>query len=192
MCKPGPETDLMNLKLPICYLLLLISSVVTQSAFGLTADRQQPIDIQADAAVLDELKGSSVYRGNVIIEQGTLIINADEVEIITSNTQVIQIIASTDMASKKLAHYEQMPDDSDSPVFAEARKIVYLVQEERLHLSGEATLKQTDDVLTGELIYYDVNEGVMSLKSGGGNGRIGVTISPQKTESKQATPAKAN
>ncbi len=162
--------------LPLLLLGTLTSSV---NVLALTSDRQQPIHIQADAAVMDDTKGSSVYRGNVIIEQGTLQIKADEVEIITNDSQVIQIIASTDADSKKLAHFEQLPDDSEDRVYAEARKITYLVQEERLHLSGKATLKQTKDVLTGELVYYDISQGIMSLKSNGQNDRINVTINPK-------------
>ncbi len=146
---------------------------------ALTSDAKQPIHIQADAAVMDNAKGTSVYRGNVIIEQGTLQIKADEIEIITSESQVIQIIASTDDDSKKLAHFEQLPDDSEDRVYAEARKITYLVQEERLHLSGKATLKQTKDVLTGELVYYDIRRGIMSLKSSGQQDRIDVIINPK-------------
>jgi lipopolysaccharide export system protein LptA len=146
---------------------------------ALTSDGEQPLHIQADAAVMDDAKGSSVYRGNVSIEQGTLQIKADEVEIITSDSEVIQIIASADANSKNLVHFEQLPDDSTDLVYADARKITYLVQEERLHLSGNATLRQTKDVLTGELVYYDITQGIMSLKSGGQQDRIDVIINPK-------------
>lgn len=166
-------------QIPMVLIMLLGALVIRQEAVALTADRQHPIHIQADTAVIDNTKGTSIYRGNVIIEQGTLLINADEIEIITSNREVIQIIASADTDSKKLAHYEQLPDDSDDRVIADARKIVYLVQEERLHLSGNGTLKQAKDVLKGELIYYDVRQGIMSLKSTSKDGRIDMTINPK-------------
>ena len=161
-------------------LLLLLGMLILSVKVGaLTSDGEQPLHIQADAAVMDDAKGSSVYRGNVSIEQGTLQIKADEVEIITSDSEVIQIIASTDANSKNLAHFEQLPDDSTDLVYADARKITYLVQEERLHLSGNATLRQTKDVLTGELVYYDITQGIMSLKSGGQQDRIDVIINPK-------------
>ena len=113
-----------------CLLLLLLLGTLTFSVnvVALTSDANQPIHIQADAAVMDDANGSSVYRGNVIIEQGTLQIKADEVEIITSDSEVIHIIASTDADSKKLAHFEQLPDDSAHRVYADARKLFYLVQ----------------------------------------------------------------
>ncbi|MCZ6502521.1 MAG: lipopolysaccharide transport periplasmic protein LptA [Gammaproteobacteria bacterium] len=159
-------------------LILLGTLTFSVNVVALTSDGQQPFHIQADTAVMDA-QGSSVYRGNVIIEQGTLQIKADEIEIITNDSEVIQIIASTDADSKKLAQFEQLPDDSEDRVYAEARKITYLVQEEKLHLSGKATLKQTKDILTGELVYYDISQGIMSLKSNGQNDRINVTINPK-------------
>ena len=71
-------------------LFLLMCSAV---APALESDRSQPIRIQADAAMVDEKKGASIYQGDVIITQGTLEVTADEVEIYTADNEVIQIIA---------------------------------------------------------------------------------------------------
>ena len=47
---------------------LLISSLV----FALSTDREQPIQIEADAAELDDASGITVYTGNVLVTQGTM------------------------------------------------------------------------------------------------------------------------
>jgi lipopolysaccharide export system protein LptA len=174
-------TDLMKARAQYSMVLIVLlgSFAIQNETHALTEDRELPIHIQADAAVIDDAKGSSIYRGNVVIEQGTLLINADEIEVITADQEVIQIIAMTDANSDKLAHYEQLPDDSEDRIFADARKIIYLVQEERVHLSGNGTLKQAKDILKGELIYYDVALGIMSLKSTSKDGRINMTINPK-------------
>ena len=65
-------------------------------------------------------------------------------------------------------------------VSAEARKITYLVQEERLHLAGNAKLQQVGDIFTGELLYYDLGRGIVNLDSGGSKGRVNMTISPKQ------------
>lgn len=150
-------------------------------AFGLDSDRDQPIKIQADAAMVNEADGSSVYRGNVIITQGTLEVRADEVEISMADSVVIQIIAKTDKGSSRLAHYQQQANAEKDMVIADARKITYLIQEERLHLSGSARLQQINDVFTGELLYYDIGKGIVSLNSGGGPGRVNMIINPRKS-----------
>jgi len=147
---------------------------------ALESDREHPIRIQADAAIVDETNGSSVYKGNVIITQGTLEITANEVEIFTAAGEVIQIIATTDNDSELLAHYQQQINESMEMVVADAQKITYLIQEERLHLSGDARLKKVQDVFTGQLLSYDLARGIVTLNSIGGSDRVNMTITPRE------------
>ena len=147
---------------------------------ALESDREHPIRIQADAAIVDETKGSSVYKGNVIITQGTLEVTANEVEIFTAAGEVIQIIATTDKDSELLAHYQQQINESMEMVVADAQKITYLIQEERLHLSGDARLKKVQDVFTGQLLSYDLAHGIVTLNSIGGSDRVNMTITPRE------------
>jgi lipopolysaccharide export system protein LptA len=169
-----------NLHLPIftCFLVLALYGA---RANALNTDSDQPIQISADAGMVNEAAGISTYSGNVAIDQGSMHILADEVEVIMANNQVVQIIARSLPESRRLARYEHLPDDKEEPVSAEAKMITYLVQEERLHLSGDARLQQTGDSFSGELLYYDVNRGIVDLKSGTGAGdRIKMTISPKQ------------
>ena len=147
---------------------------------ALESDREHPIRIQADAAIVDETNGSSVYKGNVIITQGTLEVTANEVEIFTAAGEVIQIIATTDKDSELLAHYQQQINESMEMVVADAQKITYLIQEERLHLSGDARLKKVQDVFTGQLLSYDLARGIVTLNSIGGSDRVNMTITPRE------------
>jgi lipopolysaccharide export system protein LptA len=148
---------------------------------ALESDQEQPIRIQADAAIVDETSGSSVYKGNVIITQGTLEVTANEVEIFTADSEVIQIIAKTEKGSEVLAHYQQQINEAMDMVVADAKKITYLVQEERLHLSGDARLQQVQDVFTGQLLYYDLGRGIVNLNSSGGSDRVNMTIIPKNS-----------
>ena len=165
-----------QLKLALCLLALMPTF-----SLALESDREQPIRIQADAAIVDEKNGSSVYKGNVIITQGTLEVTANEVEIFTADGEVIQIIAKTEEGSDLLAHYQQQVNETMDMVVADARKITYLVQEERLHLSGDARLQQVQDVFTGQLLYYDLGRGIVNLNSSGGSDRVNMTITPKKS-----------
>ncbi len=164
------------------YLVILIAAAWV-NAYALDSDRDQPIRIQADAAMVNDNAGTSTYRGNVVIRQGTLLVTADEVEIFTRDEAVIQIIAKTDRDSSELAHYEQQTNADADMVYANARKITYLVQEDRLHLAGNARLQQIEDVFTGELLYYDVARGIVNLSAGSNPGdRVNMTITPKKSQ----------
>lgn len=165
-------------------MLTVLAALVAADATALEADHKQPIHIEADSAMIEEKKGSSVYRGDVTIDQGTMHISAHQVEIITDRDdrdKVIQIIASADNEpDAPLAHYEQQPNPDEDKVYADARKITYFVQEERVHLTGNARLKQLRDTFAGDLLYYNVNEGVLNLDSSGQEGdRVIMTINPE-------------
>lgn len=160
-------------------LLTLLALSCANLAHALESDRDQTIEIQADAATLDESQGKSVYQGQVVITQGTLEVTAEEVEIHTVDSEVIQIIATA--GTNELAHYQQQMNENREMVSAQAKKITYLVQEERLHLAGTASLRQVDDVFTGELLYYDMANGIVNLHSSGGSDRVNMTISPKKS-----------
>ena len=147
------------------------------AAQALPSDSDQPIHIQADAAVVDDTRGSSVYTGNVVIDQGTLHIKADEVRILTDeNDEVVQIIARN---YGSLAHFEQQPKEDEDKVLADATTISYFVQEKKLHLTGSARMRQTLDLFEGELLRYDVGLGILNLDRGADGGRIKMIIHPK-------------
>jgi lipopolysaccharide export system protein LptA len=43
---------------------------------ALSSDREQPINLEADAADIDDLKGISIYTGNVVLTQGSMVIKS--------------------------------------------------------------------------------------------------------------------
>lgn len=164
--------------------LLLTTLLAAPFGYGLTSDRDQPISIEADSAFVDDANGVTIYEGNALITQGTLHIAADKVKVIMSESEVIEIIASMTPRSKGLAHYEQVPEENDALVSADARIITYFIQEEKLHLAGKAHLQQTQNEFAGELLYYNMTTGVVDLKGGkkqgGESGRVSITLQPKK------------
>lgn len=176
------------MRIPLINRLLILFGLFlfSSSGFALTSDRDKPITIEADSAFIDEVKGETIYEGSAIIRQGTLNITADKVRVIMSDSEVVQIIASMTADSPELAHYEQQPDDDEALVSADARIINYFIQEERLHLTGNAHLQQTQDKFAGELLYYDMTTGVVELKSGKSSedkvGRVSITLQPKKKQ----------
>ncbi len=165
--------------------LLYAVSLLPALLYALPSDRDQDIHIQADEAEINEIDGYSVYRGNVTFDQGTMRISADQIEVYTADSEIVEIIASTDAASTALAHYQQQPESDEEIVYADAREITYYAREERLNMIGQAKLRQTDDRFSGELLKYDVKKGTVSLIGKPGSDaakpeRVEILLSPQK------------
>lgn len=144
----------------------LASLLASANCSALSSDREKSIHIQADSAVVDDKLGLSTYKGNVVVNQGTLHITADEVQITSKNNEVVKVVASTAPNSKHLAHYQQLPDNSKQLVKADARKITWLVKKRQLELDGEAHLRQSkDSSFSGAVIHYDAGTGTVNARS---------------------------
>ena len=53
-------------------LVLLFMTLVVNSAYCLSTDSEQNIEIEADTAEMDDIENVTVYRGNVIVTQGSI------------------------------------------------------------------------------------------------------------------------
>ena len=59
-------------------LLIMLLGLHATSALAEKADREQPINLEADTVTVNDAKKTSIYTGNVILTQGTLEIRGDK------------------------------------------------------------------------------------------------------------------
>ena len=121
------------------------------------------------------------------IRQGSLSVSADRVEVRSSGEEVLQIIATAHKDSKEQAQYEQQQNAQGDMVVARAERITYLVQENRLHLSGKASLQHGQDTFSGEFLIYESGARVILDSGEGDEDRVKMTISP-RTGTKKPGP----
>lgn len=154
------------------------------SANALPEDADQPIHIRADSAEVDQQAEQVVYRGSVQVNQGTLLVTADEMTIEYEEQKVVRIIATG-----APAHYRQQLESDDDLVKADASTIVYHTKDERIDLRGNASLEQQGNTLTGDLIHYDIVAGKVDA-SANGNEPVKMVLQPARHTS--ARPETAN
>lgn len=152
-------------------LLLIISTAVTQAD-----DTDQPIEISADQVTREEPSGVTTYRGSVELRQGSLEINSDSL-IFSFDDKGASIIT----AKGSPATLKQTPNNSQTPINAEANAIEYQETRDRIRLVGKARILQDGAVIEGSTIEYVVSsQRVMAAGSSSGNKpqRVKVTIPP--------------
>lgn len=172
--------------------LFLIALVTIPSwAWALPSDREEPINIEADHAQLDDREGVTQYKGDAILTQGTLRIEGD---IITfyydENKQLTKAVAQG-----KLATYKQVHKPGETPVRAKAVQMEYYADRQKIYLIGEGHIWQNGDEFTGNYIEYDIARNVVSANSkpvavGGETkpkGRVHIIIQPPKSSSKPSS-----
>ena len=155
---------------------------VARSACALPEDAQKPINIHADSAELDQTKNIAIYRGSVRMEQGTMTVTGDKMTIELEDKLVVRIVAEGDRA-----HYQQQLKPEESTVFADAKKITYFTQEERVELAGNAHLTQDKNEFTGELIKYNTREGKVDAQANG-QGTVQMILQPGALKKQQPAP----
>ncbi|NOX27533.1 MAG: lipopolysaccharide transport periplasmic protein LptA [Gammaproteobacteria bacterium] len=144
-------------------------------AYALQSDRQQEVYVEADTADLDEVSGIGIYRGDVLIKQGTMEIRGDEVTIKTKDRK-FSSLTSVGMPAK----FQQQLELNQSPVFGDAKHIHYSVVDGILTLRKEAKLTRDGDIFTGNYLRYDtVNEKVKARRAEDGSERIKIIIRPE-------------
>ena len=165
------------------FLLSLSALLGSACAWALPTDREQPIRVQADSAELDDRQGVAVYRGDVIITQGTLKITGDTVTISQNAQGDIEIFTSVG----KPAYYEQKPSADKQIVKAYGLTIQYFAANERIVLIDQAKVLSPDGNSTeGEKITYDTVKQVANAGRANGSKvtaprpRIDMVIQPKK------------
>ena len=168
----------------------LLGLLVAGQAAALPSDREQPIHIQADSAVLDERKGIAIYRGDVIITQGTLKITGDTVTIKQLPGGEIDSFTSVGQP----AYYEQIPDEGKDLVQAYGIVIEYFARQDQIVITDQAKVVQSENTFRAEKItYHTINETIHAERAPAGSvsreePRVQMVIQPrnkQDTEQEQ-------
>lgn len=154
--------------------LLLIGA---SSAFALPSDRQQPVSLEADKATFNEKTGVTTYSGNVVIQQGTLKIQADSIVANLNNNRQIQSVTAQGSPAK----FQQQLNSKDDLARGEGRRIIYNAQTGLLTLTGNAYLSQNGATFRSETLTYSMNKGDIEA-SGGQKGRIKIVIPPSSQQ----------
>lgn len=122
------------------------------------ADRNKPMNIEADALRYDDLKQTSVFTGRVVMTKGTIVIRGARVDV-RQDAEGYQFGTVT-AEPGKLAYYRQKREGLDEYIEGEADSIEYDSRADRVRFIRSAELRRLRgatlaDEMTGSLIVYD-------------------------------------
>lgn len=142
-------------------IISLLAIALTANALALPDDQYQPIEIEADSAVHHEKNGLTAYNGNVVMKQGSLLVEADNITVSStldkSSTHLI--------ATGKPAKFQQQPELDKPGIVAEANSINYQVELSKIELIGNAHLQQGDSKITSDQIIYMVDDQIFRAEA---------------------------
>ena len=118
---------------------------------ALSTDSDQPMDIVADGAEHDDARRITTYRGNVVIDQGSLHIAADTVVVMfDAHDRVMKI---TGVGAP--AHFRQLPDGETGYRKAWAKQMEYFPVQDLINLTGEARYEKDGSHVQAHRLVYD-------------------------------------
>jgi lipopolysaccharide export system protein LptA len=174
----------MNLHRPS--LLLILLALVSTSAFAEKADRDKPIDLEADTVMVNDAKKTSTYTGNVILTQGTLVIKGDKL-VVREDKEGFQ--HSTTYGNPQVpSTFKQKMEGKNEYMEGSAQRIEYDGRMDKVQLFTKAWVKRGDDIVHGDYIMYDANSEYAEVIGGGSQaatpgtptGRVRAVIQPKK------------
>ena len=131
--------------------LIITLSFVCMNAGALSTDKDQPIEIEADRAELDDIKNVTVYYGDVIVVQGSIRMTGDKMTVYHTPDDELDTVIMVG----KPATYKQLPDDSEIYDEAEALTMEYYELKSLVILKEEAVVTQEGLKFSGKRIEYD-------------------------------------
>ena len=145
----------------------LLAGVLLASAVhvhALSTDSGQPITIQADRAEHDDAARTTIYRGDVVIDHGSLHILGDTVTIRFDGEDEVAKITAVGVP----AHFRQLPDGDTNHRKAWAKRMEYFPEQDLIVLLGEARYEKEDGsrVQAARLVYDLLNARFKALADG--------------------------
>lgn len=157
------------------------------SVRALSTDPQQPVEIEADYAELDDQEGRTVYIGNVIVTQGSIRMTGDKLKAnFTPDRQLIDVYMEG-----RPAFFKQTPDGGKPDIEGEALEIEYHRNIMQLYLIQKARLKQGERLFEGFRINYDTQKSIITGRGTPREAASGATPPAPRGRVKVIIPPKA-
>lgn len=169
--------------LPLRPLLLLsLLPWLPGMTWALSSDSRQPIEIVSDRAEFDDNNASAHYYGNVVVTQGSLRIEANDLLLISDKGSVTEVRASGSPAR----FHQQLDGQEPLMMEGEAASVSYLAKSRQLELKGAARLRQGERFFYGERIEYQLEKRLVRAfgdsEAKGDGKRVRLILPPPKDE----------
>ena len=138
-------------RLPALASLLLLALAVP--AHAEKADREKPMNLEADRMSMDDVKKVQIFDGNVVLTQGTMQIRTNKL-VVTQDADGFQRGVATS-GPGGLARFKQKLDGKDEYIEGEAERIEHDARSEVTQFFVRAWVKNGQDEVKGHYISYN-------------------------------------
>ena len=170
-------------------LVLMVCLVLgAGQAWAEKADRDKPMNIEADALRYDDQQQTSVFTGRVVLTKGTILIRGGKLDVRQdSDGYQFGVVLSE---PNKQAFFRQKREGLDETIEGESDTIVYDGRADTVKFMANATLRRyrgatLSDEFTGGVILYNNTtdvftiDGALAKAEGQKAGRVRAMLTPK-------------
>jgi len=181
----------------LALLLLLVASAMALPSRAEKADRNKPMNIEADTLRYDDVKQVSVFSGNVVLTKGSIVIRASQIDV-RQDPDGYQFGTITGAADKP-AFFRQKREAMDEFIEGESELIEYDGRADTVKFVRNALLRRlrgaalADEISGGLIVYENLTDtfrvdgnAIKGAASGPGN-RVRAMLTP-KAEGAASAP----
>lgn len=155
------------------------------------ADREKPVNLEADRVTIDDAKQTAVFEGSVLLTQGTMQIRGDRMEV-HQDKEGFRFGTTWG----KPAYFRQKREGYDEYIEGWAERIEYDGRAETMQMFNRAQLKRGQDEVRGNYISYNSRTEFFQVTGGGAQaaapdnpeGRVRAVILPKSKDKPAAAP----
>jgi lipopolysaccharide export system protein LptA len=155
------------------------------------ADRDKPVNLEADRVTVDDAKQLATFEGNVVLTQGTLQIRGDRMEIRQDKEGF-----KYGTTWGNLAYFRQKREGLEEYIEGWAERIEYDGRADKMQMFSRAMMKRTEDEVRGNYISYDgqtefyqvIGGGPKAATANNPDGRVRAIMQPKGKEQPPGAP----
>jgi len=171
-------------------LWLIAALLLALPAWAEKADRDKPLQVEANKMTADDVRRLNVFEGNVVVTKGTMSLRAERL-VVRQDAEGFQFATATGKPARFRQRQDPKPGEKEgSWLDGEALRIELDDRNQKIELFEKARVSRGCDEVSGDYIFVDQRSEFYQVSSGKGaeKGRVKAIIQPKPSPELAAKP----
>jgi len=170
--------------------IAVIGLALAAPAWAEKADRDKPLQVEANKMTADDVRRLNVFEGNVVLTKGTMSLRADRL-VVRQDAEGFQLATATGKPVRFRRRQDPKPGEKEGIwIDGEALRIELDDRNQKIELFDKARVNRGCDEVAGDYIFVDQRSEFYQVSAGKGaeKGRVKAIIQPKPSAELAAKP----
>jgi lipopolysaccharide export system protein LptA len=154
-------------------LCLIVGLALAFPAWAEKADRDKPLQVEANKMTADDVRRLNVFEGNVVLTKGTMSLRAERL-VVRQDAEGFQLATATGRPVRFRQRQDPKPGEKEGIwIDGEALRIELDDRNQKIELFDKARVNRGGDEVAGDYIFVDQRSDFYQVSSGKGGDKPG-------------------